>query len=95
MKATDVISWALENKNLLSDWFVRHGGILFKGFEFNSLEFAQFCDQVFKTDKPATYQGGAAIRKTVESGLFLASVRPKKITQLQHQELAYLPDYPA
>ena len=95
MKATEVTSWALENKNLLSDWIVRHGGILFKGFEFNSLEFAQFCDQVFKTDKPATYQGGIAIRKPLESGLFLASVKPKQITLSQHQELAYHPDYPA
>lgn len=90
-----LISWAVNNQQLVNKYLTSHGGILFQGFNLTQAEFKKFSDLLYPETGMLDYKGGTAPREKVEDGLYLATAAPKEIILPMHHELANLPRSPA
>jgi alpha-ketoglutarate-dependent taurine dioxygenase len=72
----------------------RHGGILFRGFNFDNIENFRVTAEVLGA-KPFSYVGGDSPRKRVIADVFTSTEYPATEVITLHNEMSYLPDWPS
>lgn len=87
------IAWAGENLETIEALLVKHGGLVFRGFEVRGADdFSRFVKlfEAFKTG----YVGGANVRRALADEVYEASQYAAPLKLPLHQEMAYARQYP-
>ncbi|MEI9928471.1 MAG: TauD/TfdA family dioxygenase [Sphingomonas sp.] len=86
--------WIMQHRAALDRLILQHGGIVLRGFPLvTALDFERIT-RVFPAYEPG-YVGGASPRGKVVGNVMQATQLGPEVAIPQHQEMAYLPHYPA
>jgi len=92
-RATDLISWAEANRGLLEGWLLRHGGILFRGFDLSTPEeFERFITSV--SGDLLDYSYRSTPRTLVSGKIYTSTEYPAQRSIPLHNENSYARDWP-
>jgi alpha-ketoglutarate-dependent taurine dioxygenase len=86
--------WVEASKSEWQPRLLRHGALLFRGFDFQEPEEFEVFAKAFSPDL-LRYTGGASPRKIVRGTVYNSTEASKNLTINQHHEGAYLPKMPA
>lgn len=96
-RVTDVVTltrWVAEHRELVERQLLEHGGILYRGFRFDSAEaFEKFAMAI--APKPMDYVGGETPRRHVAGWVYTSTEVHRALPILLHCEMSYLNRYPA
>jgi alpha-ketoglutarate-dependent taurine dioxygenase len=91
--ATDLIAWAEDNRNMIEAWLLRHGGILFRGFNLNAPEeFERFITTI--SGNLLDYSYRSTPRTLVSGKIYTSTEYPAQRSILLHNENSYARDWP-
>ncbi|GAB3350948.1 TauD/TfdA family dioxygenase [Lysobacter tyrosinilyticus] len=82
-----------DNRELLQQQLLRHGGILFRGFELGSAEDFRACSERLGA-RSFDYVGGNSPRTRVSPDVYTSTEYPATETISLHNEMSYLPSWP-
>lgn len=89
----DLVSWARNNTTFLEDRLLEHGGILFRGFEADSVTtFEQFTSAF--SDQLLDYKERSTPRSEVSGRIYTSTEYPANQTIPLHNELSYSRTWP-
>jgi alpha-ketoglutarate-dependent taurine dioxygenase len=89
----ELISWATENREFIETELLKHGAILFRGFNINNLhEFEQFI--IATCDEALEYRYRASPRTQVSGKIYTSTDYPPNQSIFPHNEHAYSPTFP-
>lgn len=89
-----VTEWAAASKAEWQPQLLKHGALLFRGFNFSAPEEFEEFARAFSPDL-LRYTGGASPRKIVRGNVYNSTEASKNLSINQHHEGAYLPKMPA
>jgi alpha-ketoglutarate-dependent taurine dioxygenase len=90
---SDLIAWAKANRSAIHAWLLRHGGILFRGFDLSTAEdFEKFITTV--SGDLLDYSYRSTPRKLVSGKTYTSTEYPAKQSIPLHNENAYGRDWP-
>jgi alpha-ketoglutarate-dependent taurine dioxygenase len=81
------------NKSELRKLLLRHGGLLFRGFDLNSAQDFRRCAESMGAE-PFGYVGGNTPRTNVAEDVFTSTEYPASEVIGLHNEMSYLPEWP-
>jgi len=89
----DVVSWAASNREYLETQLVRHGGILFRGFDISTPEaFQQLCRAV--STELLEYKERSSPRTEVSANVYTSTDYPADQSIFLHNENSYQRTFP-
>ncbi len=88
------IDWLKNNKTLLEDKILAHGGLLFRDFPI--LGPTDFSDSIaaLGLGNPLNYIGGDSPRDKVQGQVYTSTEAPKRMLLPLHNEMSFIRDYP-
>jgi len=81
------------NQAQLQEWFLRHGGILFRGFGLEGAEGFRSSAETLGA-RPFEYVGGNTPRSQVSADVYTSTDYPASEIISMHNEMSYLPRWP-
>jgi alpha-ketoglutarate-dependent taurine dioxygenase len=93
VEGVDLTAWALNNLILLEKYLLKHGGILFRGFDINSLEAFQKLMSVFSEDL-LDYTYGFTPRSQLSDKIYTSTEYPPDQIIPAHNEKSYDTSWP-
>jgi len=82
-----------DNRDMLREKLLRHGGILFRGFDLNCAEDFRHCSERLGA-RSFDYVGGNSPRVRVAPDVYTSTEYPATETISLHNEMSYLPRWP-
>jgi alpha-ketoglutarate-dependent taurine dioxygenase len=93
IQGVDLIAWAERNRDLLEQQVLRHGGVLFRGFEVADLrQFERFIATV--SGGAMEYRYRSSPRTQVTGNIYTSTDYPSDQSIFPHNEHAYSPTFP-
>lgn len=93
-KNIDLLDWAEKNKNLLDELLLKHGGILFRGFEnFSVDDFQDFIGRV--AGQTLEYHERSSPRTKVSGNIYTSTEYPPNKEIPLHNENSYQKKFPS
>jgi alpha-ketoglutarate-dependent taurine dioxygenase len=89
-----LIAESLENRNFLHEKLLRHGALLFRGYDIQSAaDFERFV-RAFSGKELLNYAGGVSPRVELGGGVYTSTEYPSQFMLALHNELSYSDKYP-
>ncbi|NOQ72036.1 MAG: TauD/TfdA family dioxygenase [Crocinitomix sp.] len=85
--------WIEENKTMFEDKITKHGGILFRNFDINTVEKFQELMKTF-VEKPLEYNQRSSPRYAVGNNVYVTTTYPADRSINMHSESSYSPSHP-
>ena len=90
----DLVSWATQNRDFVEENLLKHGAILFRNFEVDSLEqFESFTKQT--SDRLIAYGERSSPRTALTGHVYTSTDHPADQTILLHNEQSYTLEWPS
>jgi len=89
----DLIDWAINNKDYISQQLLKHGGILFRNFNVGSTEKFESFSKIISNELEE-YTERSTPREQVEGKVYTSTEYPKEQHILMHNESSYASSWP-
>ncbi|GCE45201.1 alpha-ketoglutarate-dependent taurine dioxygenase [Thermosporothrix hazakensis] len=94
IEGLDLLEWGKTNKAYIEDQLLKHGGVLFRGFQINpENDFHRFISTLF--EELLSYRDRATPRKEVGNGTYTSTEYPADQTIELHNENSYAYSWPS